>query len=240
MIRTVAVELTEHKALAYRHKILSGGAGITIIRGGKKGTATIDKRTQCCREYTKVPGITLEMYDEALKLTQGLPYKNMNPLNAKNVNRLYKAKDNNVANDKEIKEINSDEDNVSKELFEHLSGEYVKILNYYTDKKGKFSYSLLNKDLIKYASKSNRVKEMIKEMSPMEDIIKYLISIKIQQITNINANEDKYINTLIKLIEDIDSKSAFKETKNYLRKELFYNKTKYEFEDIEEDIEESL
>lgn len=81
MIRTSTVQLTTISAVAYRQKLVSGGAGITIWGNNVRqpGLASISKTSG---EAIPTANTPLEYYPpeafaEAIKLTAGLPYKNL-------------------------------------------------------------------------------------------------------------------------------------------------------------------
>ena len=78
VIRTKAVELTVIPAIAYKHKLASGGAGLKILRLDCTETAvcSIDKRTGELVPYGKIDETVFpyEAFEEALDLTIGLPY----------------------------------------------------------------------------------------------------------------------------------------------------------------------
>lgn len=63
------------------------------------------------------------------------------------------------------------------------SSEYLKVVEKYTDKDGKLSYPLLNKDMIKFAHASSIVRKMIEEGAKPKEISSYVIGAKFRNVT---------------------------------------------------------
>ena len=78
MIRTDTVDLTVIPAVAYRQKLTSGGAGVTILRYDTKqpGIASISKTSGEAIPAANVPAdlYPAEAFQEAIRLTAGMPY----------------------------------------------------------------------------------------------------------------------------------------------------------------------
>ena len=78
IIRTTAMELSTIPAIVYKLKLSSGGAGLKILRLDRDavGVFTIDRQGGLPQPYGKVDAVLFPeaAVDEALELTQGLPY----------------------------------------------------------------------------------------------------------------------------------------------------------------------
>ena len=139
MIRTKAVKLTVIPAIAFRQKLQAGGSGITILRSDVKqpGIASISKTSgeAIPNKQTDIKKYPMEAFKEAMELTKGLPYKKQ---------RTIKA------NEKLFMKEHQEEYEIKDEEVIINSDEYQKIIDRYSDKNGKLSYDLMNKDFIKF------------------------------------------------------------------------------------------
>lgn len=144
MIRTNSVTLTTlPDAIAYRRKLASGGSGIVIVRASEPqpGTATISKTSgePIVSGNTPTEAYPAEAFAEAIELTGGMPYRKQ----GKPATPFMR-----VAPDLDVTE-DGDEGDESLTEASVVSGEdYQKVVDAYTDKDGKISYELLNRDLL--------------------------------------------------------------------------------------------
>lgn len=217
MIRTDVVNLTVIPAVAFRQKLTSGGSGITILAKGIKqpGIASISKTSGEAIPMANAPAaIPIEAFNEAITLTTGMPYNKRGSVRPSEVSfKEYAPAD--------IPEA-ADDDPEDEALID--SSEYQKIVDAYTDAKGKFSYDLLNKDLITFANSSKVVKAMVDEMEAVETIRNYIITKRFGNITdNADFSEAKAIK-LAELLDEIDPKGIFKDLNGELRKKLAASK----------------
>ena len=87
MIRTNVVELTVIPAIAYRQKLPSGDVGITILSYGvaQPGLATISKTSGDAILSANTPkGLyPTEAFQEAITLTNGMPYRRQKSVQVK-------------------------------------------------------------------------------------------------------------------------------------------------------------
>lgn len=210
MIRTNVVDLTTIDAVAYRHKLPSGGSGITILRYDQQqpGIASISTKTgePILSTNTNPKNFPLEAFEEAMELTRGMNYKKQGSIKLKK---------------KEIVE----EEVVEEEVIVN-EDEYQAIVAYYTDKNGNFSYDLMNKDMIQFAHSSKKVKEMIEEAKPVGRIREYIITSKFITITGNHDLTKKEALALADKLDELYPKSAFKELTEDLRRSLSKNKKK--------------
>jgi hypothetical protein len=212
MIRTNAVQLTVIPAVAYRQKLTSGGSGITILRPDAKqpGIASISKTSG-----KAIPAVNTdtalypeEAFEEAMDLTRGLPYRKQNGI---------KVTKDMVIQPEEEKE--QPEENIMIDTFE-----YQKILDAYCDKNGKFSYDLLNKDLIRFAKSSSIVRTMVAEQRSAASIRNYVVSNKFKNITGDDELTSKELKAITELLDEIEPKGVFKEFNSEIRKMLSVRK----------------
>lgn len=208
IVRTISVELTSIPAIAYKQKLTSGGAGIKILRLDTEATAsaTIDKSTGKPIPYGKIDGtlFPIEALKEAIELTDGMPYSGRPNIKI-DVSKYSEKKE-----ETEEERINIVE-----------SDEYKSIINLYCDKNGKLNYTLMNKDFIKFASKSKVVENMVENNALTEDILIFIIKSRTTFIANKKESLDNdYIKALIETLDEINIRSAFKELRNYINKLL--------------------
>jgi len=207
MIRTDLVKLTVISAVAFRHKLASGGSGITILKQGAKqpGIASISKTSgePVLSANTREDYYPEEAFREAMELTAGMPYSKRGDVNP----NQKVASD---AKPEKAEEITGEEIIID-------SAEYQKIVDKYTDKDGKLSYELLNRDLIKFAHSSSTVRGMIEEGEPAKKIRTYIVTSKFRTVTgNKNLTEDQAMK-MAELLDEVSPKSVFKELDAELR-----------------------
>ena len=217
MIRTNVVRLSVIPAIAFRQKLPSGGSGIVILReeASQPGLASISKTSgePILTVNTSVELFSPEAFKEAITLTAGLPYK-------KQGNVQLKGEP--LAADGVLEEPTPEEEPVSAEQAEEEavvdSAEYAKIVEKYTDKNGKLSYELLNKDMIKFAHSSSRVRRMVEEDESVEDIRLYVVGTKFRNITGNRDLTDAQVLKIVELLDEVSPKGVLKEFTDELRK----------------------
>lgn len=210
IIRTQAVELTSIPAIAYKIKLAAGGAGIKLLRMDvdASAVATIDKRTGDWIPYGKIDFelFPIEAIDEAIELTIGLPYSSRGNI---------KVTPQKVASEEEV----VPEEATVEQADMTLSVEYQSLIEYYSDEKGKFNHSLMNKDFIQFTAKNKTVVDMIAQGKSRDEIVVYIVKNRVAYIANQKENlSDEEVSLLIETLDEIDPKSAFKELKAYLNR----------------------
>lgn len=210
IIRTKAVELSAIPAIAYKQKLASGGAGIKILRLDKNSSAvaTIDKRSGDAVPYGKPDSgdFPAEAFDEALDLLEGLPYSSRGKIH--------------IAAAVPEKPEKPDEHETEKEKVVD-SDEYRALIERYTDEKGKLNYQLMNKDFIQFASKSTTVRKLVENRDPEEDILRFIVKSRITFIAGKKESpDDAFVQALIDTLDELSPRSAFKELKQYIRRQL--------------------
>ena len=208
MIRTNVVTLTVIPAIAYRQKLPSGGSGITIYRYDtvQPGIASISKSTGKAipAANTSRKLFPQKAFSEAIELTAGLPYK--------------KQKGVRVAEEKVVEvEDTADEAVAAADAAVIDSADYEKIVAKFTDKKGKLSYDLLNRELIKYAKKSAQVRSMIESKATAVEICFEIAKAKFKEITENALLSDDQIRKAIELLDEVSPKGVFKELNSEIR-----------------------
>ncbi len=207
MIRTNVVKLTYISALAYRQKLQAGDTGIIIVRPDVKqpGIASISKKTgePVLTKNTPVKDYPLEAFKEAMELTAGLPFRKQGNIK--------------VTDDMFVDPV--EENNEEAEVVVD-SREYQKILDKYTDKNEKFSYDLLNKDLISFAHRSKIVRNMIADKISQKEITEYIVDNKIRNITGNHDMSAAQVNKIVELLDEVSPKGVFKDLNAEIRKLL--------------------
>lgn len=210
MIRTAVVSLTTIPAVAYRQKLAKGGAGIVIVRDkvSQPGIASISKTSgePIPTANTPAKSFPVEAFKEAMELTRDLPYKKLGAV------KYVKAE---VVEDKPVPEEGLEEETVVVS-----SKDYKAILKKYSDKSGKFSYALLNRDLIKFAHTSSKVRAMIAEKASEKKIHLYVIATKFRGITGDNDLSDAQAQKIAEMLDEISPKGIFKEFNADLRAKI--------------------
>ena len=208
MIRTNVVSLSSIKGVAYRQKLLSGGSGIVILRedSAQPGIASISKTSGEAIPAVNNPKklYPKEAFQEAIALTAGLPYKKQGSVRLKGLPVVEEP----VAGEAAEEEAVVD------------SAEYQKIVDKYTDKDGKLSYDLLNKDMIKFAHSSSIVRKMIEEGESVEAIRLYSVGSKFRGITGNPSLSDAQVLKMVELLDEVSQKGVFKEFNDEIRKKL--------------------
>ena len=212
MIRTEAVQMTSIKGLTYKQKLVAGGAGITIITPDDKAVFTIDKRDGRCIPYGKVDEkvFTKAITEEALIFTRGLPYKKLDIVSKVYADDHYDE----IPTSPEVEEDDKDVIDVI------ASAEYKEFIAQYTDKTDKFSYQLMNKDLIQFASRSTIVNKMIAEKADVEAIVRYIIKSKAADLARNEGMDEDMLTAFIDTFDSMNTRSAFKELNLHLRGQL--------------------
>ena len=211
IIRTMAVELSEIPAIAYKQKLSAGGAGIKLLRLDQDAFAvfTIDRRTGEAVPYGSYDPelFTDEALAEALELTSGLPYTARGKLRVTVFEDEAQAEDVAETELEKVDMVNSDE--------------YKAIIQRYTNEKGKLNYPLMNKDFIQFASKSKVVAGMAAEKTTAEAIVLFIVKSRATFLSGKKESlSDQDTAALIETLDEIDPRSALKELTAYIKRQL--------------------
>jgi len=211
MIRTEAVRIESINGLAYKQKLMAGGAGIAIITPDDRAAFTINKRDGSCVPYGKVNSevFTLAVIEEALELTRGLPYRLLETIAKVGVDSPAEP----LPVELEIEDEQEAIDVIG-------SIEYKKFIDQYTDKNGKFSYQLMNKDLMQFSSKSTIVSKLLAEKADVDIIVKYIVKSKAADLARNGGMDDNMLTAFLDVFDSMNTRSAFKELKLHLRGKL--------------------
>jgi hypothetical protein len=214
MIRTEYVNLKTLEAIAYRLKLKNRDAGIVIMKKGynQPGLAYIDKREArpIIQPNINTEEFPEESFIEAIELTIGMPYAKRKPV-------AYPLESISEAADAVELTDNAEEENI-EDLNIINSKEYEAILAAYTDKKGSLSYQLLNRDFIKFAVKSSMVSKIVEAKESTEDILLYIVKQRLKTVTNNENLNDRMVNGIIELLDEVSRQYVFKELKDEIRK----------------------
>lgn len=214
MIRTNCVTLTTlPAAIAYRRKGASGDASLVIVRADEPqpGIAAISKTSgePIVAANTPAEAYPIEAFREAIELTSGLPYRKQGKPGAPDLVPT-------AAEEPAIEDEPADEQTEAVVTSE----EYQSVLDAYTAKDGKFSYDLMNKEMIQFAHKSEMVGRMVGAGEAEETILTYIIGTKFRNITGNKDLTDEQVNLIAALVDEISPKGAFKELKAKVRSML--------------------
>ena len=202
MIRTDVVKLTVISAVAFRQKLQAGGSGVTILRYDvqQPGIASISKTSGDPILTVNTPKdlYPVEAFKEALRLTAGMPYSKRGQ--AKVEKETQAVVD---AAPEPEEEVTPDDPVVD-------SRDYQKVVAKYTDKNGKLSYELLNRDLIKFAHSSSKVREMIEDGVSTKKIRTYIITAKFRSVTGSKMLTEDQAMKIGELLDEVSPKSVFK------------------------------
>ena len=212
MIRTNSVTLTTVPAVAYRQKFASGGSGVVVVRSdaAQPGIASISKTSGEAIISANTPRdlYPQEAFDEAISLTAGMPYRKQGKPKPLFVETA--AEESPVVEDEPIPEVEVVVD----------SAEYQRIVDAYTDKDGRLSYALLNKELIQFAHGSEMVSRMLAAGESEETIRLYIVGTKFRNVTDNKDLTDEQVLKMAELLDEVSPKGVFKELNAKLRKQL--------------------
>ena len=208
IIRTKAVELSTIPAIAYKQKLVSGGSGIKILRAdGQTAVCTIDRRTSDVIPYGGFDEeiFPMEAFDEALELTNSLPYS------ARGNIKLLAVED--------LQPIDVSEQAPAEQVDMTLSKEYAAIVDRYSDEKGKINYTLMNKDFIQFATRSKVVTGLVEKGANQDEIVEAIVKSRATEISGQKDSLDSSsVKLLIETLDEIDPRSAFKELKAHINR----------------------
>ncbi|MBP5657279.1 MAG: hypothetical protein J6X52_01995 [Clostridia bacterium] len=208
MIRTNVVELSVIKGIAYRQKLMTGGSGIVIIRedAAQPGIASISKTSGKAIPAANTPKklYPLEAFDEAIALTSGLPYKKQGGVQLKG----------------ELVAETSAAAEEAPDLTVIDSADYAKVVERYTDKNGRLSYDLINRDMIKFAHSSSVVRGMIEKGAKPAAVRRYVVGTKFRSVTGNAKLTDAQVSKIVALLDEVSPKSVLKEFDSELRRSL--------------------
>jgi hypothetical protein len=184
------------------------------MTGDDKAVATINKRDGLAVPYGQYDDavFTKAVFDEAVTLTNGLPYKLLGSVAFVGFeNKTAKAEEN--TSDIEDDAEKTDANVVSSKAYDDFIAAY-------TDKNGKFSYQLMNKDLIQFASKSKKVGDFIAAKHSDDGIVRYIVNMKAANLTKGLEMNDEETKAFVEILDGMETRSAFKELKSWLRGQM--------------------
>ena len=217
MIRTEIVTLTLLPGIAYRQKLTAGGSGIVIMREGTKqpGIASISKTggNPILSANTPKDAYPQKAFKEAMELTSGMPYTKRGTPSPEQIAIYFKA-------EVPVMEAVPEEKEEAPAEIIIDSKDYQKIVDTYTDKNGKLSYELLNKDMIRFAYSSSTVRSMFDNKDSVEAIRLYIVSNKFKKVTGNPNLSDEQVLAMVELLDEVSPKGVFRELNEYLRQNL--------------------
>ena len=128
---------------------------------------------------------------------------------------------------KKVKEVapEAEQEVIEEEVFID-SNEYQKLVDQYTDKNGKLSYELLNRDLIRFAHSSKTVRSMIDDGASVKKLRTYIVTTKFRTVTGNKKLTEAQAIKMTDLLDEVSPKSVFKSLDAELRKLIAANKQK--------------
>ena len=216
IIRTKAVELTAIPAIAYKQKLKTGGAGITIIHLEKdvRAVATLDRRSGEPVPYGAFDENLFppEAFDEAFGLTSGLSYSAKSKIK---ITAQETADAEDIVCDGEPAPSMIDSD------------EYAAIVGRYNDENDKMNFTLMNKEFMNFAQKSKVVTDMAASGADADAIVLFVLKNRAAFFANKKEHlDDGNAQLLIDTLNEINPRSAFKDLKAYAIRLLAKNKKK--------------
>ena len=106
------------------------------------------------------------------------------------------------------------------------SAEYQRVVDAYSDKDGRLSYTLLNKDLIQTAKASGQVRLMIEDHASLEEIRLQVVKAKLRSVSRNPALTDEQVQLMIELLDEISPKGVLRPLNEEIRKWLRDGKMK--------------
>ena len=140
-----------------------------------------------------------------MTLTAGLPYRKQGNVKLRG---------------NEFTEEPSVEAETTEEAVVVDSADYQKIVDRYTDKTGRLSYALLNKDMIQFAHRSSKVRKMYADKEKAEAVRMYVTGTKFRNITEDPKLTDEQILLITELLDEVSPKGVFRELNEEIRKNL--------------------
>jgi hypothetical protein len=87
------------------------------------------------------------------------------------------------------------------------------------------NYQLMNRDFMSFASKSKVVSELVGKMAQTDEILMHVVKNRVGHIANKKESlSDEDTAALIQVLDEIDPRSAFKELKAYINRQLAGNR----------------
>lgn len=206
MIRTNTVKLTSIPAVAYRQKTNAGDSTIVIVKPDvpQPGIASVSKKTgePVLLANVNAKEYPLEAFKEAMNLTYGMPYKKQGSVK--------------VTKDMFVEPVAEEEE---EEVVINEAA-YQKVLDHYTDKNGKISYDLINKEMIKFAKSSSIVREMVADGKKANEICDYISFNKLRNVSGNLDMPDAEVAKIIELLDEVSPKGVFKDLNTEIRNML--------------------
>ena len=209
MIRTRIVELSGLEGVAYRRRLGGGHVAIVILpyAGGQPGTAMLNRNTGAADPAPNSARFAPEVWAEAVEATRGLPFT------ARGQVRIS-------ADMAGFGQPDPDGQDDAAEVATVCSDEYKAIIEAYTDKRGQFSYALLNKDFIQFLKANRHVARMVAEGASLEAIRAHVLRAKLEWLTGNRDLSDAQIGRMVEMLDEISPKSVFRELDDEIKRLL--------------------
>jgi len=119
----------------------------------------------------------------------------------------------------EVLEALAEEEEAPPEI-EIETKDFQKLVDAWSDPEGKFSPDLMNKDLLGPAYNSSRVRTMIREKAPLEEIRLYIVGSKFRNITGKKDMSDEEVLKMVELLDKVSPVGVLDGVTEYLQKKL--------------------
>ena len=100
------------------------------------------------------------------------------------------------------------------------SPEYQRLVDRYTDKNGRLSYDLLNRELIQAAHASGQVRLMIEEKATADEIRVQVVKAQLRNLTRKPSLTDAQVAKMIELLDETSPKGVLRPLNDEIRKWL--------------------
>ncbi|MFN9872415.1 MAG: hypothetical protein ACK55E_13370 [Cyanobacteriota bacterium] len=214
IIRTKLVELSTLDAVAYRQK-LREGPGLVLFRydSAQPGLAGISRTTgQPLPTANTDPSLyPLEAFQEAMELTGGLPFSRRGKVRLRGESPMGET----LLDEAPPVAESSDEDLATVD-----SAEYKAIVAAYTNRKGEFSYELLNKDFIQFAKSSKVVADLVGQQASLDQLRDHIVNVRFQALSGQPDLSPAQISPIVAMVDAFSPRSVFRELEDELRRML--------------------
>lgn len=214
IIRTKLVELSTLAAVAYRQK-LREGPGLVLLRydSAQPGLAGISRTTGLPLPSANTdPSLyPLEAFQEAMELTGGMPFS----CRGKVLLRGESPAGETLLDEAPTVAESSDEDLATVD-----SAEYRAIVAAYTNKKGEFSYELLNKDFIQFAKSSKVIADLVGQQAALDQLRDHIVKVRFEALSGHPDLPPARISSIVGMLDAFSPRSVFRELEDELRRML--------------------
>jgi hypothetical protein len=105
------------------------------------------------------------------------------------------------------------------------SAEYKAIVAAFTNKKGEFSYELLNKDFIQFAKSSKVVADLVGQQAGLDQLRDHIVKVRLEALSGQPDLSPARIAGIVAMLDAFSPRSVFRELEDELRRILSQART---------------